>query len=381
MNFRFPLTGYIERAMAQVVYEDLGDGTFGGTIPPCWGVMAFGNTIPECLEELQSTLEDWILMGLHRGDRLPVIDGIDLNLPAREQAGISWLAKTIADDFYNDRFDWSERDSVSGRAWERMPEVAAVRQLQDAGVSDSTVRLFITFVAAMDRARNAKALWRAGAQLFAVHPELFEPAQAAAIPLSELRHLLSTSRLSQRHRDDVGAWHNIAITLSTEKDCPVRRVIDNGVGDARKLLPDLRRKSNGRNCFPLLRGDKIGPMWVRMMAAPGNAEIANIDIIPVAVDTHVKRVTENLGLTDTRQLSVDRAKKPIQEAWRKAVNVAPIGGLSGIANTCAALDPALWLFGKHGCAHCEKEKRLIPISDACARCKYPFPSRQDNDSK
>ena len=41
------------------------------------------------------------------------------------------------------------------------------------------------------------------------------------------------------------------------------------------------------------------PMWVRMMAAPGRAVISHMETIPVAVDVQVRRVTENLGVTDT----------------------------------------------------------------------------------
>ena len=81
MDFRFPLTDYIQQAMAQAVYEDFDDGTFGGTIPPCWGVIAFGDTLPECQEELQSVLEDWMVTGMRWGDDLPIVAGIDLNVP------------------------------------------------------------------------------------------------------------------------------------------------------------------------------------------------------------------------------------------------------------------------------------------------------------
>lgn len=80
MEYKFVLTDYIEQAMAQAVYEELDDGTLGATIPPCWGVMAFGNTMPECKEELQSVLEDWLLTGLRWGDEIPVVAGIDLNV-------------------------------------------------------------------------------------------------------------------------------------------------------------------------------------------------------------------------------------------------------------------------------------------------------------
>ena len=80
MESWFPLTDYIQQAMSQAVYEDIGDGTFGGTIPPCWGVIAFGDTVSECRAELQSALEDWMLVGLKLGHPLPVVSGIDLNL-------------------------------------------------------------------------------------------------------------------------------------------------------------------------------------------------------------------------------------------------------------------------------------------------------------
>ena len=84
MDFRFPLTDYIQQAMAQAVYEDLGDGTYGGTIPPCWGVIALGDTVAECREELRSVLEDWMLTGMRWGHDLPVVAGIDLNVPIPE---------------------------------------------------------------------------------------------------------------------------------------------------------------------------------------------------------------------------------------------------------------------------------------------------------
>lgn len=74
------LTGYIESALACAEYDKLEDGTFSGRIPVCKGVIAFGNTLRECENELQSTLEDWIFTGLKLGHEIPVIDGFDLNM-------------------------------------------------------------------------------------------------------------------------------------------------------------------------------------------------------------------------------------------------------------------------------------------------------------
>jgi len=85
MAIRYILSEYVDQAMAQAVYDKLEDGTFAGRIPACKGVVAFGATLRECEEELRSTLEDWILVGLKLGHSLPVIGSIDLNQePIRE---------------------------------------------------------------------------------------------------------------------------------------------------------------------------------------------------------------------------------------------------------------------------------------------------------
>ncbi|MBN1901159.1 type II toxin-antitoxin system HicB family antitoxin [Candidatus Sumerlaeota bacterium] len=79
------LTGYINSALSRAEYDKLEDGTFSGRIPGCKGVIAFGSTLRECENELESTLEDWIFVGIKLGHTLPVIDGFDLNKdPAHE---------------------------------------------------------------------------------------------------------------------------------------------------------------------------------------------------------------------------------------------------------------------------------------------------------
>ena len=76
---RYILSDYVKQAMSEAVYDKLEDDTFVGRIPSCKGVLAFGTTLCECEDELQSTLEDWILIGLKFGHSLPVIGDIDLN--------------------------------------------------------------------------------------------------------------------------------------------------------------------------------------------------------------------------------------------------------------------------------------------------------------
>ncbi len=79
MKVQYVLSDYVEEAMSQAVYDKLEDGTFAGRIPACIGVVAFGNTLRECEQELRSTLEDWILVGLKLKHPLPIVADIDLN--------------------------------------------------------------------------------------------------------------------------------------------------------------------------------------------------------------------------------------------------------------------------------------------------------------
>jgi len=80
------LTEYIQAAMRQAHYEIMEDGRYFGSIPRCKGAWAEGKTLERCRTELQSVLEDWILLGLHLGHKLPVVDGLNLNRTNRRAA-------------------------------------------------------------------------------------------------------------------------------------------------------------------------------------------------------------------------------------------------------------------------------------------------------
>jgi predicted RNase H-like HicB family nuclease len=74
------LIEYINKAMGKAVYEKLEDGTYCGKILDCPGTIAFANTLYDCQNELKSVLEGWLIVKIRHGDRLPVMDGFDLNV-------------------------------------------------------------------------------------------------------------------------------------------------------------------------------------------------------------------------------------------------------------------------------------------------------------
>src|SRR5688572_26592291 len=78
------LTKYIEAAMKKAHYELIEDGTFWGNIPGFDGLWGNSTTLEGCRQELNETLEEWLLLKLWLNhDNIPVIDRIRLVPPKR----------------------------------------------------------------------------------------------------------------------------------------------------------------------------------------------------------------------------------------------------------------------------------------------------------
>jgi len=75
------LTEYIQAAMRYAEYKQYEDKSWFGfiAVPGFEGVWANESSKLKTEEELQSTLEDWLLLGIRLNHRLPEIGGIDLN--------------------------------------------------------------------------------------------------------------------------------------------------------------------------------------------------------------------------------------------------------------------------------------------------------------
>lgn len=83
------LADYMREAMRLADYELMEKDRFFTTIPTLRGLWAEEATLEACREELQSTLEDWIMIRVRLGDTdFPVLNGIDLN-PKPEYAQAS----------------------------------------------------------------------------------------------------------------------------------------------------------------------------------------------------------------------------------------------------------------------------------------------------
>lgn len=75
------LTDYINAALRKAKYKllDDGEGVFG-EIPGFPGLWANAPTLERCRDELQHTLESWLVVKLRHNDTdLPRVGGINLN--------------------------------------------------------------------------------------------------------------------------------------------------------------------------------------------------------------------------------------------------------------------------------------------------------------
>jgi len=75
------LTAYINAAMRSAHYDILEGGEgYIGKIPGLQGVWANADILEACRDELREVSEEWIILGLKMNHRIPVIDGLELNL-------------------------------------------------------------------------------------------------------------------------------------------------------------------------------------------------------------------------------------------------------------------------------------------------------------
>jgi len=65
------LSTYISQKLAQARYKILDDGTYFGEIPGLQGIWASEKTLEKCRETLREVLEEWLVLKLQDGDKIP----------------------------------------------------------------------------------------------------------------------------------------------------------------------------------------------------------------------------------------------------------------------------------------------------------------------
>lgn len=77
---------YIGAALRRAKYEPLENGTYMATVEGLRGVLATGETIEKCREDLIEVIEEWIAIRLQRGLAIPDLDGYEVNVSQEPMA-------------------------------------------------------------------------------------------------------------------------------------------------------------------------------------------------------------------------------------------------------------------------------------------------------
>jgi predicted RNase H-like HicB family nuclease len=65
------ITAYRDKALRRARYSQVDGGMFCATVPGLQGVVATGPTLEACRDQLAEVIEEWILVRVARGLRIP----------------------------------------------------------------------------------------------------------------------------------------------------------------------------------------------------------------------------------------------------------------------------------------------------------------------
>lgn len=100
-------------------------------------------------------------------------------------------------------------------------------------------------------------------------------------------------------------------------DGKVGTLLDRAHRDALKLLA-LIRSSQYQAGFPYLKGEKIGPLWIRMLHDNCRVNLSHLGEIPLPVDIHTAQATLQTGCIRPSQLegSMGQLRKAVRAALK-----------------------------------------------------------------
>lgn len=127
---------------------------------------------------------------------------------------------------------------------------------------------------------------------------------------------------------DVKIWTKNSTSLAEDYNADIRELLKAHEYDATLL----QRYINETKKFPFLGGDKINPLWLRLMHEEVH-KLEQIDEISIPVDTHIRSIT--------RKLQQDRSKNDdeIRAYWDRICD--------GTELIPVQLDQPLWILGKY----------------------------------
>ena len=238
----------------------------------------------------------------------------------------------------------------------------------DAGLDNDLYLNYLTFTSAIDYQKNIEAniLWKAAKEWARQYPWLFKPNElmdkAIAQVIADFKHIRERDSGIFRPQD-VGIWLLIAEALHKHGG-RTSRLLEDYDFDAWKIYNELSGPL--KKDFPFLSGDKILPMWLKILWEDAKMPMRNMEKLPLPVDKNVAEATHNLlfrkkfnGIVNEKTIEQVRA------VWKKIADRLDVPVIS--------FDTPLWILGGNagcssshqaGCTNC-------PVNTYC----YPYTKR------
>jgi hypothetical protein len=205
-----------------------------------------------------------------------------------------------------------------------LPEYVALNMLD---LSERDRALFLTLTCVTNhihdgtgrskRTDGEDGLWQTCADLWKTSRWIFSPDDLVGDNrLDELKELFASLEIMD-HRDPVW-WYRNAETLYEQWDGDVRSLLaepmisDLSPNDLAYDAPTIERTIKENN-FPALGGDKIRPLWLRLMHEEVH-ELKQIETINIPVDYHIVELTNRLKGTGA---DFDSSEKDDRETVRR----------------------------------------------------------------
>ena len=241
--------------------------------------------------------------------------------------------------------------------------------------------LFITLTVAIDYQRDANVLWESARRTFN-DPEtryLFNPQALTETPLATIVHDMKRYKLSKKQQKDAEIWTTVGRSFYKKWQGDPSKFLEYCGWQALAALGHLKMDTHldgGQRVddFPYLRGDKIGPLWLRMLRDNANVMgIKNLERVPIPVDIHIGRATLALGIV--RGIYTGRFEylfEEIRKAWFESVLGLRVGEREMMA---LDVDEPLWHLSKYGCTFRDKQSGECPMINSCEAKELCVPGK------
>lgn len=247
-----------------------------------------------------------------------------------------------------------------------------------AGIMDGSLEhlLFITLTVSIDYQRDASALWAISRQTFE-DPEtryLFNPASLHSTRPGQIKQDMQKYGLSKKMNGDPHIWRTIGVTFHKKYNGNPLNFLEDCHWDSLMILHRLQNETHLYEekevpDFPYLRGNKIGPLWLRMLRDNvGIEKLKNLELVPIPVDIHIARATLATGVVKgSFSGNLVSLFERLRMAWAESVRGLYVKNRPMIA---LDVDEPLWHLSKYGCTKRDKITGKCPSVTSCEAKKF-----------